>query len=225
MSIVAFDNAAFTSQPASAHAISLLLTATAGTVLLVASHGNEGTSISTIEVAGVNLGKLGRIVGGTGTTELWGLTTPATGVLTINATLVGASGTQMIWCLGAATYTGCRTTATPFGTAVVASAAASLLATITIASTASDTVAIAWGLSAVPAVTLGIGQTERGSATHSTSGKLVWGDHAGETSLTLSATSVGTADWAVVAVNLIHSNSALAVQSWKYTLGMMGVGR
>lgn len=223
MSIVAFDNAAFLSSGVSAAALTITITAASNAVLLVAAHANEASSLSSVAANGVACSLLGYIVAGTGSTQLWGLTSPSAGVLTISARFQGNN--QAFWCLAATTYTGCRTTATPFGTAVVASAAVSLLATITVASTASDTVAIAWGLSAVPAVTLGIGQTERGSATHSTSGKLVWGDHAGETSLTLSATSVGTADWAVVAVNLIHSNSALAVQSWKYTLGMMGVGR
>lgn len=223
MAIVAFDNAAFLSSGVSAAALTITITAASNAVLLVAAHVNEAATLSSVVAGGVGCTRLAYVAGGTGNTQIWGLTAPAAGTLAISARFAGAN--QAIWCLAAATYTGCRTSATPFGTAVVASAGPGLLATITVDSTASDMAVVAWGMSGVPVVTLGLSQTERGSATHSTSGKLVWGDRVGETSLTLSATAAGTATWAIVAVNLIHSDSAVVVQSWKYTLGMMGVGR
>lgn len=222
MAIVAFDNAAFQSSGVSAAAQTILLTVTSGATLLVAMHSNETGTLSSVNAGGVGCTLLGYTARGNGNTQIWGLTSPAAGTLTISARLAGT--TQAIWCLAAASYVGQRTVAgSPFSTAISANSNGTSM-TYSISSSVDDMVVTAFGTSAVSAITIPIGYTERGSATASTTGRVVWADIAGTTGLmTFTASSAATLEWTVLAINIIASASAAT--AWKYTLGMMGVGR
>ena len=222
MAVVTFDNAALTAGPVSSNTKAVLLTVTTNAVLVVATHSNEANSMSAVVAGGVACTRLGKIVAGTGSTELWGLTAPAAGTLTISAAVTGNN--PATFALAAASYTGKRTTGIgPFGGVVGISAAGALNANITVSSETDDMVFVAWGVSANATVTLSLNQTARANATHSTTGRLVLGDATGLPLLGLSATSSGLGDWAVVGVNLLASLSAAPATT--FNLAMTGCGR
>ena len=221
MAVVTFDNAASTAGPASSNTKAVLLTVTTNAVLVVATHSNEANSMSAVVAGGVACFRLGKIVAGTGSTELWGLSAPASGTLTISAAVTGNN--PATFALAAASYVGKRTTASPFGGVVAVSAAATLNANITISSETDDIAFIAWGKSANGTIALSINQTARADKTHSTTGRLVIGDATGLALLGLSATSTVTGDWAVVGVNILASLSAAPATTFNLT--MTGCGR
>ena len=220
MAVVTFDNAALTAGPVSSNTKAVLLTVTTNAVLVVATHSNEANSMSAVVAGGVACTRLGKIVAGTGSTELWGLTAPAAGTLTISAAVTGNN--PATFALAAASYVGKRTTASPFGGVVGISAAGALNANITVSSETDDMVFVAWGISANATVTLSLNQTARADATHSTTGRLVIGDATGLPLLGLSATSSGLGDWAVIGVNLLASLSVTPAIS--FNLCMTGCG-
>ena len=221
MAVVTFDNAALTAGPVSSNTKAVLLTVTTNAVLVVATHSNEANSMSAVVAGGVACFRLGKIVAGTGSTELWGLTAPAAGTLTISAAVTGNN--PATFALAAASYVGKRTTASPFGGVVAISAGAVSNANLAISSETDDMVVVAWGISANATITLSLNQTARANATHSTTGRLVIGDAAGAALLSLSATSSANGDWGVIGVNILASLSTAPATT--FNLCMTGCGR
>ena len=225
MAIVAFDNANFQSDGASTSAAvkTMLLTATAGACLLVAIHSNETGTMSAVAAGGNACGLLGYVVNGVSSSlQVWGLTSPGSGVLTLSARLAGT--TQAIWCWAAATYTGQRTIGgSPFSTVISASAGGTAIS-FNISSSADDMVTAIYGLTGTQALTVGTGQTERGSASHG-GGMMVWADITGTTgTMTLTATVASGNAKAVLGINIFASVSVAAANRIYFCM-MMGAGR
>lgn len=221
MTVVTFSNATSTAGSVFADTRDLLHTAGANTVLLVAIHSSEADSMSAVVAAGVNMTRLGFVASGIGHTELWGLTAPATGTLTISAAVTNSIFATFV--VAAATFTGHRTTATPFGGVALASANAATVANLSLSSRANDLAVIAWGISADATITLDLNQISRADNIHSTNGRLVIGEAAGTALLNLSASSSVAGDWAVIGINLLASAS-LASSSVIARLSLLGVG-
>lgn len=221
MAVVTFSNATSTAGPVSANTRALLHTAGANTVLLVAIHSSEANSMSAVVAAGVGMSRLGFVVAGTGHTELWGLTAPATGTLTISAAVSGNN--PATFAVAAATFTGHRTTATPFGGVVAQSSDAGTVANISLSSRVDDLGVIVWGLSANATITLSLNQTSRANTTHSTSGRLVIGEAAGTPTLSASASASALGNWGTIAINLLASAS-VAPSAVIARMSLLGVG-
>lgn len=144
---------------------------------------------------------LGAVSAGTSRAELWGLTAPGSGVLTISATQVGTNSAT--WAIAATSYTGHRTSGgSPFGT-VVAGSATGTVTNFSVSSTVADLVAFGFGISAVNAtITLGNG-VKRADVTHSTTGRFVVGDIYGAPTVSLSASSSVTGVWGMLGVPIV----------------------
>jgi hypothetical protein len=202
---VTLHNANATAGAGSVGARTLLHTSTAGAVLLVWIHSNEATTYSAV-AAGLNpLTRLGAVSAGTSRSELWGLTAPPSGTLTISAI---PAGTQVAtWCLAATTYTGQRQIGgSPFGTVAQGSATAANVA-LSVSSTSTDLVVYGFGISANTTITTTTG-TNRTNTTHSTTGRLVVGDVTGAATLSISATSGASGVWGMLAVPVVASLTA-----------------
>lgn len=143
---LAFDNAASTATTGLSDSKILLLTATTGACLLVFLnvHSGNGT-VSAVEANGTPLTFLGRSNyrnAASAVAEVWGLTSPASGVLSISAIL--QNGTTQ-WGMAAATYVGHRTTAGgPFGGVVTGSGSNTAQVSLVVSTTAGNMVVIGW---------------------------------------------------------------------------------
>lgn len=200
---VTLHNATLTAGPVSATNRVLLHTATAGSCLLVWTHVNTAVSMSAVAAGGVAMSRLGLVSAGTSTNELWGLTSPGSGILTISAVLVGAAIST--WSMIATSYVGQKTTASPFGT-VVKGTATGTTTVLSVSSTTADIVAFGFGLSAVNGVVnLNGGAINRGNATHSTTGVLVVGELDGATTVSASASSTVSGVWGMIGVPIVAS--------------------
>lgn len=201
---VTFSNATLTAGPVSANAKVLLHTAVANSVMLVAVHSAKSPNLSAVRVQGASMALLGSVADGTGHTELWGLTAPAAGTLTLTAMVAGNSPTN--FCLVALTYTGHRA-ASPFG-GVVQNFSTGTVTNLAVSSTLGDMVVAAWGISANTTIAISGNQTNRADTTHSTSGRMIVGDIAGASTVSASASSGASCAWAALGINLISSVSA-----------------
>lgn len=202
---VTLHNATLTAGGASASVKVLLHTATAGSVLLVWSHLNEAVSLSAVAAAGVPLTRIGAVSASTSRQELWGLTAPPSGILTISAILAGTQ--QGRWGIVAQTFVGQRQIGgSPFGTFVGGTATSDNVA-FSVSATDTDLVAFGFGISGNAAVTLGNG-TQDGVATVSTVGRLVVGHITGAANTTASATAASSVVWGFGAVPIVASTSA-----------------
>lgn len=196
-------NANATAGAASVGARTLLHTGTSGACLLVWIHSNEATTFSAV-AAGTNpLTLLGAVSAGGSRLELWGLTSAPTGILTISAIQAGTN--PATWCMAATTYVGQRTTASPFGT-VVGGTATGTVSDFSVSSTADDTVAFAFGISAATTITLGEnGARLLTNTTHSTTGRMIVGEIKGAATVSLSASSGASGVWGFLGVPVITS--------------------
>lgn len=224
MAVTTF-NTTFTAGPTSVGARTLLHTGTAGASLLVWIHSNEATTYSAVAAGLRPLTRLTAISASTSRFELWGLSSVPAGVLTISAI---PAGTQVAtWAMAATTYTGQRQVGgSPFGTAVGGTSGATTTVNFSVSSTSTDLVAFGFGISANVSLTLNNGTT-RATATHSTTGRMVIGDIAGDATVSLSATAGGSVVWGFLAVPIVASATpatTLAVDNIGSTVTSAAVG-
>lgn len=137
---IRFDNAAQTGTSGASNSRGLLLTATADAVLIVCTNIPGPESVSAINIGSTQLTRLGaidyRAEFGAHRAEMWGLTAPPSGVLTISAQLVGT--TPGFWGMLAVTYTGHRTTDSPFGGVVTGSTSITGATSLVLSSSLTD---------------------------------------------------------------------------------------
>lgn len=200
---VTFNNVTTTAGPASVGTKTILFTATAGSTLLVWTHANTAISISGIQANNMALTRLGHVSASSSRAEVWGLTAPPAGVLSISANTVAAA--SLNFCLVAIGYVGHRQIGgSPFGTVALGTATGAT-ANLSVSSTSTDLVVFGFGASANLAVVLNNG-TNRADITHSTTGRLVIGDIAGAATVSISATANGAGTvWSMIGVPIIAS--------------------
>lgn len=217
---VTFDNAALTAQGAAGGAsIKMVLTAAANAVLLCFA-SNDGTSgsISTMEYGGASLSLLGTFTATSGVhTEVWGLTAPGTGALTLSAAIGGFS---TFWAFGAVTYLNAKTVA-PFGGIASASVSG---ANANFSISCSSTDLVVFGLTHYVQQAVLNNGTQRLIATVTSDVKLLVGDIAGQASrVSVSATGSSTEEWMMLGVPIRFS--AVATTSLASFMSMTGCGR
>jgi hypothetical protein len=200
---VTIHNTTFTAGGASAAVRVLVHTATANSCILIWTHSNETGSISAVGVGGVAATRLGAVDGGGSRSELWGLTAPAAGNLTISARFVGTG--QSRWGLAATTLVGHRHVGgSPFGTFVAATASSDTV-NLSVSSTSTDLVVFGLGVSGDAAVTLNNGSLVL-DMSHSTVGRLVIGSIAGADPTSISATAAASVTWGLMALPIAAPN-------------------
>src|SRR4051812_17618812 len=182
----------------------------AGCAVLVFTYTNASTSISSVG-ANVNgfsypFTNLGSVNASAGRAEVWGLSScPQSATLSISINTVAVS---LMFATVVVSYTGQRQIGgSPFGTVVSGSANASANPSFSVSSTTTDIVVYGFGVSGAPAVTITTGNN-RGSATLSTSGRLVVGDVTGAATVSISATAATANTWAFLGVPIVASAAA-----------------
>jgi hypothetical protein len=215
---IAFDNAAVSQTTTLRTTAGLLLTATANAVLLVYTNVSNDQSTSAVNVGANNLTRLGSVtfLGTARRAELWGLTAPPSGVLTISCTMAGA-GLEIG--MAAVTYVGHLTSATPFGGVTSNSGSATAQTSLVISSTTTNLAVFGFMLDSFADGTAGAGLTTR-LKLQAWQGFVI-ADAPGALSLTGSATAAAAASWGNLGINLIAS----AGSAWKFSLAQMSVGR
>lgn len=206
---IVFDNAA-ASAGDTISSFGVRLTATTGAVLLVFISGIQiatGATVSAVNVGATQLGFLGAVgFNAVDRVELWGLTAPPSGVLTISAALVGTGRTQ--WNMAAVTYTGHKTTANPFGGIGISSAGVVLTTTVSVSSTAGNVVVIGFSnRTSPPSISVGAAFTIR-AAPLTLNPAIMLVDTIGGPSITGSAQAGSAAAWGTIGINLIQSGTA-----------------
>jgi hypothetical protein len=204
---ITFDNAAYTTTTSVANSFGLLLTATGDTVLLVFTMaGGSDSTISTMAVGATSLPFLGAVEWPEATgrrSELWGLTAPASGVLTISAVLADGAAGQ--FGMAGVTYVGQRTTATPFGGVVVGSASVSATTSIILSSTSTNLAVFGFTLDFTPGTAAVVSPLTQRVATPASWPSIVVGDTTGAANITGSATASTATNWGGIGINLIAS--------------------
>lgn len=224
---LAFDNAAVTGTSGAVNSFKLLLTATTNAVLVVfinSSVQSGGQTISAVNVGASQLSLLGFVDyhGNAVRTQVWGLTAPASGVLTISAIAVGANTVALN--IAAATYTGHKTAVGgPFGGVTVASAAASTSTTLTGSATTGNLVVYGFGNWMFDPVSYSVAVALSTRLAPLKFPSVLVADIAGAAAVTATAVAVSAVDWGSVALNLIVSAAATTV--WNYSGSLMGCGR
>lgn len=203
---LSFDNAANTGSVTNANTYGLLLTATPGAVLLVfVNTGSGNGTVSAVNVGATQLTRLGAVeyrIGSNMRHEVWGLTSPPSGTLTISAVLANGELTSFV--VAAATYTGQRTTATPFGTVVATSAFSTTSSTLNISSTVGNVAVFGFGFEEPNNASVGAGLTNRQLTGGVFPGILI-ADAPGALVVTGSASRSTATYWGNIGVNLIAS--------------------
>lgn len=208
---VTFDNAAIAGTTGGSCTFNI--TAVANTTLLMFGSGFTGTdgSLSTV-VAGVNpMTRIG-IVGLS--SELWVLSAPPSGVITISANISTATGR---WCFAALTYTGVKQI-NGFGGFVSATGTSVTNLALSVSSTTTDLViaAFKYNNTAGGAITTGI---TRARATGS-SITLMVAEWTGAPTLSVSATCTTTANIHALGIPLIFSVTNVTTPRFRALLGV-----
>jgi hypothetical protein len=204
---IQFDNAAYTATAVSVNSRGMVLTATSNACLMVWTEVDGGNQTLTSVVVNSNLtagfvtaveykaASIRRV-------ELWVLTAPPSGNLTISANIKGVATASIG--IGAATYTGHRTNATPFGNTTVASASATAQFAIVGSSTIGNVLVFGMGHDNNQAESPGPGLTLRVNSGGNYPNIGIY-DTPGQLAATASMTSVATAYWGAIAIELIQS--------------------
>lgn len=211
---ITFDNVGTFNGTVSALSCRVLLTATAGACCVLGMRTNRQFSLSAVHVGATQFTRKTSLA--IPRTELWVLTAPASGVLTISCEVVTGGSPQNMAVI-AVTYVGHSTTTDPFGEAfaATATAAAGGSSALSISTTAADLAVWFIGANLQAAESLnvgGAGGTVRATATHTTVGKLVLYDGSG-TNLavaSVSNTALATRTYAMVGMHLIASADGAA---------------
>jgi hypothetical protein len=207
---IEFNNAAGTSTSVTANNFGLLLTATANSVLMVFIQAGSGNgTVSAVNVGATSLTRLHSLYyrEGARRVELWGLTAAPTGTLTISAIL--ANGELTNFGMAAVTYTGHRTSATPFGGIVDATASNTAACSLIISSTVGNKAVFGFMFDNTDAATVGSSLTKRlGVTTYLPS---MIADVAGGLAVTGSAACNTAAWWGNIGINLIASATTRAI--------------
>lgn len=208
---IRFDNAAHTATNVAANSRGMLLTATPGAVLLVFVGIGDAVSVSAVNAGTAQLTRLSGINYSAGASgrraELWGLTAPASGTLTISAVLVGVAAAQIA--IGAVTYTGHRTTATPFGGVATGTASTGATNSLIISSTAGNLIVIGWNTAS--GLVSSMPGTVNRLMTQGDFPAITVADGHGATNYTASATRAAVTSWGNIGLNLIASSEPAAV--------------
>lgn len=219
---VTFHNATQTAGPASVGTKAVLHTLSAAdAAVLVWTTANTSISISGVSANGFNFTRLGQVSANTSRSELWGLSGfPGSATLTITLNTTGAA--SLDFCVVVTSYIGQRTIGgSPFGTFVQGTATAAT-GNLSISSTSDDLVAFGFAISANTSLVLNNGNT-RASSTATLVARLVVGDIAGGTTVSVSATAgAGTPVWSMFGVPLVVSAAqatTLAFDNGRATAG------
>lgn len=210
---IAYDNGAVGGTVGNINSCGMLLTATAGATLLVfVNVGSGNGTVSAVNVGATQLTRLGGIdfrPAAAMRHEVWGLTSPASGTLTISAALKDGELTSFV--IAGATYTGQRTTATPFGAVVTNSISASVSSSLTISATTAGTVAVfGFGFEEPGNASAGSGLTTR-KVTTAAFPTIIIADAPGGTSVIGSASRSDTNFWGNLGLSIIASSSTAGV--------------
>lgn len=203
---LAFDNAQGTATTGTANVRTWALTATSGAVLLVwTSTGSGQGTVSAVAANGVALTQLGAVRYRTEApryVQIWGLTAPGSGVLSISAIVAAGEVTNFVAC--GATYVGHYTgTGGPFGGVVTTSASATTQASLIVSATTDNLVVCGFSYDDGSASS---GNTVRINIPLFP--RIIVADVAGATNATVSVTSTSTTYWGGLGVNLIVSSGA-----------------
>lgn len=202
---IVFDNAAFSGVNASVNTFGLKLTATTNAVLMVfinCATQVGGNTISAVNAGATQLSFL-TAVDGHSRQELWALTAPPSGILTISAICVGTN--TVAWNMAAVTYIGHRTSATPFGGAAVVSGTGVNNINISVSSTAGNVVVMSFGSWMFDPVSVSTGSAFVLRAASDTWPCNHVVDTIGAPSVTGSAQASSAVDWTVIGINLIQA--------------------
>jgi hypothetical protein len=210
---VTFDNIAFGAT--NGQALKMTLTAATAATMIVFVVNDNGRSVSSIAYNGVALTKQGTGVLNGPVAEMWILSAPNSGVLTLSLQMaVGSSSLRA----GAVTYTNVKA-ANGFGTSVNASAFSTTNVNMSLSSTTTDIVV---GMFMVNNLgTLTMSGNIRGSFTCSATSTFIIGDTSGAAPITLSSVAGTSGNWCQFGIPLIFS--AATVTS-PYTLSLLGCG-
>lgn len=212
---IAFDNAAVTGTNGAVSSFGLLLTATSNAVLLVfinSSVQTGGQTISAVNVGASQLTLLGFVDyhGNAVRTQVWGLTAPPSGTLTISA--VAVDGNTVALNIAAVTYTGHKTSAGgPFGgTGVVSAAASTGSGNLSVSATAGNVVVMGFGNWMFDPVSVSVGTAFTVRQAPLQFPSVLIADTIGGPAITGTAAASSAVDWGSVGINLIQSDGAAA---------------
>lgn len=210
-----FDNIAtgFTN----GQALKFTLTAATAATLVFFVVNDNGRSVSSVAYNGVALTKKGTGVLNGPNAEMWVLSAPNSGVLTLSLQMaIGSSSLRGV----AITYTNVKQVA-GFGTPINVSNFAATNVNMSLSSTTTDIVV---GLFTINNNgTLAMSGNTRLSATVSSVAKLICGDTTGASSITLSAVAGTSSNWCQLGIPLVFS--AAAANAFIPSMMMMGVGQ
>lgn len=215
---ITFDNKA--SGQTQGTSLKVLLTAAANTTLLAFTTNGFGISVSSMAYGGVALQRKAMVVNTdySATLELWVLSAPGTGILTLSAQFVSSVNWGMI----GVTYLGVKAS-NGFGTPVSATAAGGTTTiNLSLSSTNTDLVVACFATGYTDNIIANNG-TLRGSATASFDMRMIVADITGALAITVSATS-SAASWAVLGIPLLFSAAAGGSSRFFGLRSLVGVG-
>lgn len=210
---IAFDNAQGTATTGTANVRTWTLTATSGAVLIVfTSTGSGQGTVSAVAANGNALTQLGAVRYRTAAPrymQIWGLTAPPSGNLSISAVVAAGEVTNFVAC--GVTYVGQKTDGSPFGGVVTHSASVTGQSSLVVSATTDNIVVVGAGWddgsgSAISPLVKRFGITGGGWP------YLMITDAPGALSVTGSVdTTAATTFWGLLGINLIASTGAATI--------------
>ena len=199
---VVFNGINSTASGALAVTLQFNLTAAAGDILLVYASNSQARSVSAVAYNSVALTRLTGVANVTNNLEIWALTAPNAGTLTLSANFVRSAD----WILTGMTYSNVKAVG-PFGTVAIGSAAAGLTANQSASSTTTDLVVFNF-IAASGGMPVFNNGTSRLSKSNGATNCMIAMDIAGAPSITASATDAAAVVWLMTGVPLVFSAAA-----------------